>query len=173
MKLSKTFKITKEDKKLEPFQMTYLQQKYQYIFGINIVDSYVIYASIFEMKRKFAEENQDICIFYSRKKRTFVDNKGNILNKFPFLDNAKVELISKLNLLINSFQNMIQVSNPKKLKFIRVSKEIDKNFMKIIISKEKVKIEIKFMEMENTYIQPNDSNFEVKNIYYKIMIDEN
>ena len=172
MKLSKTFKITKEDKKLEPFQMTYLQQKYQYIFGINIVDSYVMYASIFEMQRKFAEENQDICIFYSRKKRTFVDNKGNIYNKFPFLDNAKIELISKLNILINSFQNTIQVINQKKLKFIKVSKEIDKNTMKIIISKEKIEIKVKFMEMENIYIQPNDSNFEVKNIYYKIMIDD-
>ena len=132
-----------------------------------------MYASIFEMKRKFAEENQDICIFYSRKKRTFVDNKGNIFNKFPFLDNAKVELISKLNILINSFQNTIQVSNQKKLKFIKVSKEIDKDFMKIIISKEKIEIEIKFMEMKTISIQPNDNNFEEKIIYYKIMIDEN
>lgn len=173
MKLSKTFKIKKEDKKLEPFQMTYLQQKYQYIFDINIVDSYVIYTSIFELKRKFAEEHQDICIFYSRNKRTFVDNKGNVLNKFPFLNNAKVELIPKLTLFINSFQNMIQVSNDKKLKFIKVTKEIDKNVMKIIISKEKVKVEINFMDMESISIKPNDSNFEVKNIYYKIMIDEN
>ena len=173
MKLSKTFKIKNEDKKLEPFQMTYLQQKYEYIFGINIVDSYVIYASIFEMKRKFAEENQDICIFYSRKERAFVDNKGKIINKFPFLDKGRVELISKLNILINSFKNMIQVNYPKKLKFTRVSKEIDKNIMKIIISKEKIKIEIKFMGIENIYFQPNDRKFDVENIYYKIMIEEN
>ena len=63
--------------------------------------------------------------------------------------------------------------NQKKLKFIKVSKEIDKNTMKIIISKEKIEIEVKFMEMENKYIQPNDNNFEEKIIYYKIMIDEN
>ena len=45
--------------------------------------------------------------------------------------------------------------------------------MKIIISKEKIEIEIKFMEMKTISTQPNDNNFEEKIIYYKIMIDEN
>ena len=152
--------------------MTYLQQKYQYIFGINIVDSYVLYMSIFELKKKFAEENQDICIFYSRTKRKIVDNKGNVLNKFPILVNAKVDLISKINLFINSFKNMLQVTNQKKLKFIRIKKEIDKNIMKIIISKEKIMVKIKFMDSENIFIKSNDNNFDIKTIYYKIMIDE-
>ena len=172
IKLSKIFKITKKDKKLEPFRMTYLQQKYQYIFDINIVDSYIIYMSIFELKRKFAEENKDICIFYSRKQRKIVDSKGNILNKFPFLNDSKVELISKLNLFIDSFKNMLEEISRKKLILSKDTKEIDNNYMKIIISKEKIKVEIKFMDMESISIRPNDNNFMVDNIYYKINIDE-
>ena len=67
IKLSNTFKVSKEDKKQEPYQMTYLKEKYQFIFGIKIVDAYVIYMSLFEIKKKFAIENEEKCIFFFKK----------------------------------------------------------------------------------------------------------
>lgn len=153
--------------------MTYLKQKYNIIFGINIIDAYVIYLSLFERKKKFAEDNINLCIFFSKNLMKLVDKKGNILNKFPLLKDAKVELISEFNMFINSFKNMLRETNKKKLDFIEINNKIDKNFMKVIISKEKITLEIKFMDTTSSYTSPNNKKFKPKTIYYKIVEDGN
>lgn len=173
IKLSNSFKITAKAKQDEPFQMTYLKQKYNIIFGINIIDAYVIYLSLFERKKKFAEDNINLCIFFSKNLMKLVDKKGNILNKFPLLKDAKVELISEFNMFINSFKNMLRETNKKKLDFIEINNKIDKNFMKVIISKEKITLEIKFMDTTSSYTSPNNKKFKPKTIYYKIVEDGN
>ena len=152
--------------------MTYLKHKYEYIFGIKISDSYVIYLSLFEQKNKFTTDNPDICIFYSRKIEKLVNNENEELSKFPFLEKGKVELISKYEELIQSAIKYLQIYANTKLKYEKIKeniKNIRDNFMEIQITKEKIKINIKYSGKDFMIIQPNDKNFSNEIVFYKIM----
>ena len=172
IKLSDHFKITKQDKKLEPFQMTYLKEKYQYIFGINIIDAYIIYLAFYEYRKNFDINNEKICIFYSKEKYKLVDFKGNVLDKFPFLKKSKVELISKINELIYPFKKLLQNITKKKLIITKTDKNIYENMMKIEISKEIITLKITFMGIEITETMQNNEKFKEAIIYYEIDEDE-
>ena len=169
VKLSNKFKVSNEDKKLQKYQMTYLQNKYQYIFGIKIIDSYVIYLSLFELKKKFAEDNPKLFIYYSKEKNKLVDNENKVLDKFPFLINAKVDLISEFDSLLYAYKQMLQHQTNLKLEFKRITEMTDENMMKMEITEKEAKIEIKFMNIKNSCLLPNENKFTKGIFYYKIV----
>ena len=169
IKMSNSFKITKKEKEMEPNRMTYLKHKYEFIFGITINDAYIIYVSLYEIPKNFAKDNLDICIFYSREKKTFVDKDGNILNEFPFLKKSKVELISEFNMLISYFKLRLQCKYMKKLDLKKIDKIIEENMMKIEINGEIIVVTIKFNNEFITFAETNYNNFEDKILYYEII----
>ena len=168
IKLSKTFTVTKKEKEQEKYQMTYLKEKYNIIFGINIVDSYIIYISILELKKKFAEKNPDICIYFSREKYKIVDINGNVFEKFPFLPKSKVKLISKFNIFVNSFKILLEEQNNKSLKFIKQDKEPKQDYIKFEITKDKIKVFIKY-QSSHIHEKINEQKFKIGTIYYSII----
>ena len=137
IKLSDTFKVSKKDKRQQPFQMTYLKEKYQYIFGINIVDSYVIYLSLYENRKKFDKINEDICIFYSKQLKKLVDNRGEELKKFPFPKNTTVPLLSEFDKFVNSFKIMLENQFCINLILREIKHSNDNNFIKFEVTKKK------------------------------------
>jgi hypothetical protein len=170
IKLSDTFSVTKKDKILQKYQMTYLKEKYQFIFGITITNSYIIYLSLFELPKKFAEKNKDKCIFYSKETEKLVDKDKNELTKFPFLEKSEVELISDLEiftyLLLRHLEGFYQ---NKKLKLKRIyDNAIEENFMKINILENEIKTEIKYLNKKIFLTHPNQYKLTKENIYYKI-----
>ena len=151
IKLSNSYKVARKEKEKEPYRMTYLKHKYEFIFGIKIIDSYIIYISLYELKKKFAENNEDICIFYSRDLSTFVDSKRNVLKEFPFLPKARVELISEFNIFLNFYKQRLE----NKLKMKLHLKKID-NIMIIYIMKDITDVKIKFMNHIKSFVEIND-----------------
>ena len=152
--------------------MTYLKEKYNIIFGINIVDSYIIYISILELKKKFAEKNPDICIYFSREKYKIVDINGNVFEKFPFLPKSKVKLISKFNIFVNSFKILLEEQNNKSLKFIKQDKEPKQDYIKFEITKDKIKVFIKY-QSSHIHEKINEQKFKIGTIYYSIIEIDN
>ena len=172
VKLSNSYKISEPDKNLERYYMTYLKHKYDYIFDIKISDSYVIYLSLFEQKIKFATDNPNIFIFYSRKTEKLVNNENEELSTFPFLEKGKVELISEYEQLLQSTIIFLQIDTKTKLKCQKIMeniKNIKDNFIKIQITKKRIKINIKYLGKDFMIIKPNDNNFSNEIIFYKIM----
>ena len=173
IKLSDSYKVSKKAKNLQKYQMTYLKEKYQYIFGIKIVDSYIIYLSLFELKKKFAENNKDIFIYYSKDINKLVDIDKKVLEKFPFLINGKVELISEYDAFIYSSMKMLEHYTKMKFECIKIDKKVTENVMKIDISQKEIKVEIQFMNEKYVQIIPNKNGLDQEISYYRIVKIEN
>lgn len=174
IKMSNSFKLSKKDKQMQPYQMTYLKHKYEYIFHINITDAYIVYISLYESKKKFAEDNQDLFIFYSKQKSTFVDKDNNNLNEFPFskLINAKVELVSDLNIFINYYKNRLQSMLKMKVNLVKIDKITNGNMMEIEIMKDIINVIIKFNNTIKSFAETNENKFKEQIIYYEIIQDK-
>lgn len=172
IKLSDGFRILKKDKRQQPFQMTYLKEKYHYIFGINITDSYIIYLSLYEDRKKFAQKNPDIVIFYSKKLKKIVDGNGEELKKFPFPKRAKVPLISEFDKFVNSFKLMLQNQFDIILIFKELEEYIGQDIIKFEIKKNEIIVTIIFRDLTFTFIKDNNKNFEEGIICYKIIEDK-
>ena len=173
IKLSDYYYVSKKDKKQEPFRMTYLKNKYEYIFNIKINKAYIIYLSLYELPKKFAEKNKDLFIYYSKKQNEIVDKDGKKFLKFPLPEHCKVEFISKLNTLLNLIQNILETNIGLDLKLIEIkNKNIMKdNYIKIEINEKEVKIHCEYDGQASNLNWPN--NFEIDNntFYYEIVQD--
>ena len=172
IKFSNTFKVKNKDKKQQPFQMTYLKEKYHDIFGINIEDSYVIYLSLYEDRKKFDLDNEDICIFYSRKFKKLVDSSGKELKKFPFPKNAEVSLISDIYIFANSFKKMLEIQFNMNLNIREIALSKDENIIKIEITKDEITVSIKFRDCKTIFTRRNDKLFKEGIIYYEIIVGD-
>lgn len=150
--------------------MTYLQQKYQYIFGIDITKGYIIYLSLYELQKKFAKNNQDICIFYSREKQCIVDGNGNKFESFPFLKKAKIKLITDFTLFAHTLKDFLETQTSKNLNFTLLNNNINikKNYAKIEISENTINSLIEFdgSRIESSF--ENVKKFETKHLLYQI-----
>ena len=172
IKFSDSFRILKKDKRQQPFQMTYLKEKYHYIFGINIIDSYIIYLSLYEDRKKFAEKNPDIVILFSKKIKKIVDGNGEELKKFPFLKRAKVPLISEFDKFVDSFKLMLQNQFDKMLIFKEIEEKTDQDIIKFEISKKEITISIIFRTLRSKTITENNKKFKEGIICYSIIEDK-
>ena len=140
--------------------MAYLKEKYQFIFGITITNSFIIYLSLSEFPKKFAEKNKDKFIFYSKESEKLVDKYNNELIKFPFLEKAEVELISDYEIFKYSLRHLETFNQNKKLKLERIyDNKIFGNFMKINILEKEIKTEIKYLNKNIFLTYPNENKF--------------
>ena len=172
IKLSDTYSISRKDKLQETYQMTYLKIKYEYIFNIQIDKAYIIYLSLYECKKKFTENNPNIFIFYSRKINCIVDGKGKKIDKFPFLKQSRINLVSDLNMLIISLKELLENILCEKLLFKYTNQlNITNNYLKIEISEKNIKIFIVFHETKLQFLQTNDKNFQIQSLCYEISED--
>ena len=169
IKLSDTYTISIKEKEQQKYQMTYLKEKYNIIFGINIVDSYIIYITLFELRKKFADRNRDLFIYFSREKYKIVDINGNALEKFPFLPKAKVELISKFTIFVNSFKNLLEEQSNKSFKFIKTDKEPKQEYIKFEITNNEIFVFIQFPGYSWIFKKLNEQKFNIGIIYYSII----
>ena len=164
MKCSDSYSINNKLLKYNRYEMTHLKYKLEYIFKINIIESYITYVSLYDIPKKCAEKNRNRFFYFNRKNMTFVDQYNNRIKKFPFYDSCKIEFIH-INNILNFIKDFISHIHPDliinlketdKKKVIKNKKQIN-NSAVIEVNKEIIK--------ENIIIRNIRYNFEPKNLY--------
>ena len=169
VKLSDTYKITKEEKKRLPFEIEYIREKYAYILNIDIENkySYFTFLSLYELKKKFAEKNMNKCIFYSRDNDILVNNEGKELLEFPMMDGAlitfKKDFIYSYECFLSSRYDAPFILKEKKQNNLKLSYKLEKNEALIIYKGSDVIFKCKMYD--NKILQIKEiNNFKKDNI---------
>ena len=91
------------------YEMTYLRNKIQLIFKINIIKSFITYISIYEIPKLCAEQNEDKFIYYNIKDDKLVNKNNQELINIPFYDGCYIPFVDEIN------ENMPLEINPNLL----------------------------------------------------------
>ena len=163
MKCSDSFSINSELLRNNRYEMTHLKYKLEYLFKINITESYITYLSIYDIPKKCAENNRNRFFYFARKNYCFVDEYNNKINKFPFYKDCKIEFvfIDDILIFIKNFISHIYPDLKMKLK-VADKKKVEKEGKQINNS---VIVEIKNdIIIENIIIKNMIYNFKPKNV---------
>ena len=93
MKCNNSFNIDDELLRNNRYEMTYLKYKFEKLFDIKIIESYITYLSIFDIPKKCTLKNRDKFFYYKREDKTFVDMLENKIEQFPFYDSCKINFV--------------------------------------------------------------------------------
>lgn len=97
MKCDDSFNINNKLLNTNRYEMTYLKNKFECLFNIKIIESYITYLSIFDIQKKCAKRNPDKFFFYNRDDDTFVDRSKKKIEKLPFYNSCKINFINLEN----------------------------------------------------------------------------
>ena len=164
MKCSDSFIINSELLRTNRYEMTHLKYKLEFLFNINIIESYITYLSIYDIPKKCAENNRNKFFYFDRKNYLFVDQYKNKINKFPFYSDSKVEFVFIDTILI-FIKNFISHIYPDlKINLKDTNEKKVKNYNKQINNSIIVEIKNDIIN-ENIIIENINYNFKPKNIY--------
>ena len=93
MKCSNGFVIDDKLLRNNRYEMTYLKYKFEKLFDIEIIESYITYLSIYDIPKKCAFNNRDKFFYYKRDDKTFVDIFERKIKQFPFYNSCKINFI--------------------------------------------------------------------------------
>ena len=161
IKCSDSFIIDDDLLRTNRYEMTYLKNKFEYLFNIKICESYFTYLNLMEKPKKCALDNSSKFFYYYIKEDALVNFSKQKLEAFPFYEACKIEFIN-----IDSILKMIrQLINFKFPNFKFQLKETNKE--KIIIKEKQIKnslIIIKKNDLINIDYNINGENYNLTGV---------
>ena len=142
MKCSNDYDINEKLLEKNRYEMTYIRNKFQILFGIKISASYITYLTIKEDPKECAINNESMFFYYSTELDKFVDINNNEINSLPFYKDCFISFIVEEQIL-KIARNIIE-ENFQTLKFnFKKVENKDKNNLlnsNIILIKETQKL---------------------------------
>ena len=176
MKCSDTYVIDEDLLKKNTFEMTYVKNKFEILFNINIKSSYITYLTIKEEPKNFANSNESKCFYYSINLDQLVDKNNEEINEIPLYEDCFIHFIDD-EIILRLARNLIdEYYKGLKFNFKKIEKIDAINIMKdnIIIlkqSKSQISIDIYIFGNHSEIKSYHDQKLnEVNKKYYSIEI---
>ena len=178
MKCSDNFMINSELLRTNRYEMTHLKYKLEYLFNINIIESYITYLSIYDIPKKCAENNSNKFFYFDRKNYLFVDQYKNKIDKFPFYSDCKVEfvfidtiLVFIMNFISHMYPDLkINLKDIDEKKVKKCDKQIN-NSVIIEIENDIINENIVLENINYNFKPKNTYGFETNNYYFVIQFE--
>ena len=142
MKCSNDYDINEKLLEKNRYEMTYIRNKFQILFGIKISASYITYLTIKEDPKECAINNESMFFYYSTELDKFVDINNNEINSLPFYKDCFISFIVEEQIL-KIARNIIEVNfQTLKFNFKKVENKDKNNLLNsnIILIKETQKL---------------------------------
>lgn len=179
VKCSDSYTIDDELLENNRYEMTYLKNKIEMIFNIEVSESFITYVSIFEIKKKCALQNRDKFFYYSIDKDLLVDNNNNPINKFPFLEACKISFI-RTDESLNFVKQTIKFIYPELKYNLNLAKKDDviknnnqkENTLLIEIINNVIYIKLRIKENHIELTKKYEGNLENSSDFFNIEINK-
>ena len=176
MKCSDTYIIDENLLKKNTFEMTYVKNKFEILFDINIKSSFITYLSIKEDPKNCALNNESKFFYYNIELDQLVDKNNNEINELPFYQDCFINFIEN-EIILKDARNFINEHyeglkfNIKEIENINTNNIIKNNIIILKESKSQISIDIYILgkHSEIKYYSEQKLN-EVNQKYYSIEI---
>lgn len=156
IKCSDSYVETNEEELIR--QIIYVTNKFSYLLNIRIKNVFLVYLSIYQKPKRFAQSNKDKSFLYNVQTDKFVDFNNTEYKKFPLLPNSII-YFDNYSVIISSIIKILNEKYLKSIILIKSEKNIDE------FKGKKPEEIINSLGNNEVYVYVNPPTF---NYYYKI-----